>query len=162
VFPESAPLTSIVSFDFPARSSMPPVRLTWYDGGLRPPIPAELGAQPLPEEGTLYLGDEGKLLASWEGLRLLTPAKRSALDALPRSLPRRGGTWSEWFEACRGGEPAGCNFNWAEYLTEAVLLGNIALRVGKPLQWDAAKREFTNLPEANRYLQEPYRKGWAL
>jgi hypothetical protein len=162
VFPESAPLTSIVSYDFPARASFPPVRVTWYDGGLKPPAPIELGPAELPAEGTLYLGDDGKLLASWEGLRVFPEGKAAAVAQVPRSLPRRGGTWREWFDACRGGEPAGCSFEWAEYLTEAVLLGNIALRAGKPLTWDASARKFTNRSEANQYLQETYRAGWSL
>jgi predicted dehydrogenase len=164
VFAESAPLTSIVTLDYPAREGMPPLRLVWYDGGLQPPAPRDLGPVPLPAEGTLYCGDEGKLLVSWDGLRLLAKpdAPQFALEGIPKSLPRRGGTWKEWHEAVCGGEPAGCNFDWADYLTEGVLVGNLALRAGKPLVWDAAALRVTNVEEANRYVREPYRDGWSL
>ena len=81
---------------------------------------------------------------------------------MPQTLPRRGGTWEEWYEACRGGEAAGCNFDWAGPLTEFVLLGNIALRTGKSLEWDTAATRFTNVEEANRLVREEYREGWTL
>jgi predicted dehydrogenase len=161
VMTETAPLASIVTYDFAANGGQPPVRLIWYDGGLQPPRPVEL-AESLPEEGVLYLGDEGKLLYSWDGPRLLTTGRRAKADAIPKTLPRRPGTWGEWFEACRGGEPAGCSFDRAVPLTELVLLGNIALRVGKRLEWDAASTTFTNSPEATGYVQEAYQNGWSL
>jgi hypothetical protein len=72
------------------------------------------------------------------------------------------GQLQECAEACRGGEPAGCNFNWAEPLTEIVLLGNIAIRTGKLLEWDAAQGNFTNSPDANRQLHDDYQNGWSL
>ena len=80
----------------------------------------------------------------------------------PDRLTPRSGTWGEWVEAMRGGEPAGCNFDWAEYITAAVLLGNIAIRTGKTLDWDIETRRFTNYKAANKYLKEPYRSGWNL
>ena len=81
---------------------------------------------------------------------------------MPKTLTRRSGTWGEWFEACRGGEPAGCPFDWAGLLTEFVLLGNIAIRVGKPLEWDAATLRITNDEGANQFVKEPYHNGWTL
>jgi hypothetical protein len=68
----------------------------------------------------------------------------------------------EWLEACKGGEKAGCNFDWAGPLTEAVLLGNIAIRAGKPLEWDAAAMKFTNNKAANSLVSEAYQNGWSL
>lgn len=162
LFPESAPLASIVTYDFPARGTMPPMRAVWYDGGLRPATPRFLEGMPLPDEGTLYVGEKGAILHTWSGLKVFPEVLRARLDSVPKTLPRRSGTWNEWAEACRGGEPAGCNFNWAGPLTEVVLLGNAAIRAGKPLEWDAAQRKFTNLPEANRYLQSDYQNGWSL
>ena len=162
VMPETPPLASMVTYDYPARADMPPVRLVWYDGGLQPPRPVELGDAPMPAEGAIYLGDEGKLLYSWDGPRLLATSKAVKSEAVRKTLARRAGTWSEWFDACQGGEPAGCHFGWAVPLTEAVLLGNIAIRVGKPLDWDGAQRKFTNHEPANRYVEEPYHNGWSL
>jgi predicted dehydrogenase len=158
VLPETAPLGSIVTYEFPAREAMPPVRVVWYDGGLKPPYIAELEGKPMPAEGTLYVGDEGKMLGS----NLLPAARAKKFEGVPKTLPRRAGTWGEWFEACRGGEPAGCNFDWAGPLTEFVLLGNIAIRTGKFLAWNGPEGKFTNDTAANRFLQEQYRTGWTL
>jgi hypothetical protein len=141
---------------------MDPVRVVWYDGGLQPLPPVELAGQPLPEEGAIYLGDEGKLLYSWSGIQLLPESRAAQAKDIPKTLPRRPGTWEEWFEACNGGEKAGCSFDLAVPLTELVLLGNIALRTGTQLNWDAARMEFTNDRAANEFLKESYHNGWSL
>jgi len=159
VFDETAPLTSIVTYDFPARDGMPPVRLHWYDGGLKPPRPAELEeGRELPGEGNLYVGEKGMIL----GTKIIPEAKMKAYKLPPKTLKRRSGTWGEWVEAIRGGEPPSCNFDWASILTEAVLLGNIAIRAGKKLDWDADNMRFTNDESANKYVKESYRAGWSL
>ncbi|MBM4094632.1 MAG: Gfo/Idh/MocA family oxidoreductase [Planctomycetes bacterium] len=158
VFEETAPLASIVSYDFPARGEMPPVRVTWYDGGLKPLCPPEREGRPLPASGTMYVGDEGIMFDA-----AVVPAERARKFAdVPKTLPRRAGTWGEWFEACRGGEQAGCHFEWAGLLSEFTLLGNIAIRTGKPLEWDARNLRFTNFEAANTFVREPYRDGWSL
>jgi predicted dehydrogenase len=162
VFDESAPLASIVTLDFPARAGMPPLRAVWYDGGLRPPARPEFAGQPWPAEGTLYVGQEGCLLAIWDELKLAPDSIAKRADGVKRTLPRRGGTWQEWFTACQGGEPAGCNFDLAGPLTEAILLGNAAIRAGKPLNWNAEQMKFTNSSEANCYLRQEYQNGWSL
>ena len=161
VMPETAPLACIVTYDFPAREGMPAVRIVWYDGGLQPPRPLELADQPMPDEGTLYIGDDGKLLAGWGGIKLLG-SKTAKADTIAKTLPRRPGTWREWFDACTGGEKAGCHFDWAVPLTETVLLGNIAIRSGKHLVWDAVQQKFANHEPANQYVKEPYHNGWSL
>ncbi len=157
VFEETAPLASIVTYDFPARDGMPPTRLVWYDGGLKPPAPPELG-KPLPDQGVLYLGDEGKML----GPTILSADRAKKFESVPKTLRRRGGVYVEWMEAIRGGEKAGCHFDWAERLTGAVLLGNIAIRVGRRIEWDAVRMRVTNVESANRFVQQPYREGWTL
>jgi len=162
VFPESAPLASIVTYSFDARDGLPPVQVIWHDGGLKPARPAGLGDQPLPDEGTLYRGEQGVLLSSWSGPKLFPESIRSRAEGIRKTLTRRSGTWGEWFEACRGGEPAGCDFEWAVPLTELVLLGNIALRTGKRLEWDASQLRFLNETSANSFLKEPYHNGWSL
>ncbi len=156
VFPETAPLGSIVTYDFPARGDMAPTRVVWYDGGLQPPCPP--GLRQLPGSGVLYVGDKGMMLDS----RILSPERAKKFKNVPRTLPRRSGTWGEWMEACRGGEPAGCHFEWADLLTEFVILGNIAIRTGQWLEWDAKHAKFTNSEAANKYVNPPYHNGWAL
>ena len=159
VFDESAPLASIVTYEFPAREGMPPLRLVWYDGGLKPPRPAQLEpGRELPDSGNLYIGDKGVIL----GNRIIPEERMKAYRLPARTLPRRSGTWAEWVEAIRGGEPAGCHFGWASILTEAVLLGNIAIRESRRLEWDADRMRFTNHEAANRYVKEPYHNGWSL
>ncbi len=159
VFAETAPLASIVTYDYPAREDMPPVRLVWYDGGLQPPCPKELEGRPLPAAGgELYIGDEGVMLSN-----RIYPADRAKKFAdVPKTLPRRSGTWGEWWEACQGGEQAGCHFEWAGLTTEFVLLGNAAIRTRKRLEWDAEAMRFTNNDGANKLVKEAYRSGWSL
>lgn len=159
VFDETAPLASIVTFDFPARQGMPPLRLVWYDGGLKPPRPAQLeSGRELPGSGNMYIGDKGVIL----GNRIIPEEKMKAYKLPPKSLKRRSGTWGEWVEAIRGGEAAGCNFDWASIITEAVLLGNIAIRTDKKLTWDAEQMQFANNNAANEYVKPNYRSGWSL
>ncbi len=159
VMAETAPLASMVTFEFPAREGMPPLRLFWYDGGLKPPRPAELEpGRELPAEGNMYVGDKGTIL---EG-RIIPESRMKAYTQPPKSLQRRPGTWGEWVEAIRGGEPAGCNFDQAALLTEAVLLGNIAIRTGKSMDYDGRNMRFTNNDAANDHINPPYRSGWSL
>lgn len=158
VFEETAPLASIVTYDFPAREDMPPVRVVWYDGGLKPPAPKEMGGRNLPASGTLYVGDEGTML----GQTIISRSRAEKLGDVPRTLERRSGTWGEWMEACRGGQKAGCHFEWAGLITEFVLLGNIAIRTGKRLDWDAEAARFTNDRGANNHVSPPYHNGWKL
>lgn len=159
VFDETAPLASIVTYNFPSREGMPPLRLHWYDGGLKPPRPAELeSGRELPTSGNMYVGDKGIILDS----RIIPESKMRSYKLPPKTLKRRSGTWGEWVEAIRGGEPASCNFDWAGILTEAVLLGNIAIRTGGKLDWDAESMRFTNNDEANEYVKASYRSGWTL
>jgi predicted dehydrogenase len=157
---ETAPLASIVTWEFPAREGMPPLKAVWYDGGIKPPRPNELeSGQNLPDSGgELYIGSKGIML----GNRILPEAKMRAYKVPPKTLKRRSGTWGEWFEAMRGGETATCEFAWAGPLTEIVLLGNIAIRVGQSLNWDGPNMKFTNDSQANQLLKESYRTGWSL
>jgi len=157
VLPETAPLGSIVSWDFPAREGLPPCRVIWYDGGLKPPTPRGM-AEPLKAEGVLYVGDEASMLGTW----ILDEKRAEQFAKTPKRLPRRSGTWGEWIEAVRGGEPAACNFAWAGPLTELVLLGNLAIRTGQRLQWDDAAMRITNHEAANGLVKEPYHNGWTL
>ena len=80
----------------------------------------------------------------------------------PQSLPRSIGHAQEWITACKGGQPAESNFDYAGPMTETVLLGNIAIRTGKKLYWDSDNMRITNIPEANVYLHRLYREGWSL
>src|ERR1039458_2278605 len=107
-FAESFPAASIVTWDFPARTGAPPVRMSWYDGGLRPPRPEGLApGQKMDTSGLLFVGDKGALLAGFTGgeLRLLRPDADSWKHP-DKSLPRTKGHYREWIEAAKGGSPA--------------------------------------------------------
>jgi predicted dehydrogenase len=163
---ETYPLASMVTYHFPARGSMPPLKLVWYDGGLRPPRPEGLDdGHEMGTNGRLLIGDKGFIL----GNRIYPEKRRKEYQEPPKTLPRSPGHYQEWILACKGGQPAGSNFDWAGPLTEVVLLGNVALRVQLreeltriKLRWDPDKFEFTNLPEANKFLRRDYREGWKL
>jgi predicted dehydrogenase len=157
---ESAPTASIVRYEFPALGDRPAVTLTWYDGGLMPPRPEELEAdRPFGGgDGMLYVGEKGKMLNH----RIIPESRMKENGPAPKTLARSPGHYQEWINACKGGDPAGSNFDFAGPLTEAVLLGNIAIRTGKKLLWDGPNMTVTNVPEANAYVNPPYREGWTL
>jgi predicted dehydrogenase len=168
VFPETVPLAAIVHYQFPARGDMPPVQLHWYDGGLLPERPAELGESPMldAEDGIIFVGDKGKMLVKgWGGEhpRLIPESADKAYQRPPKTLPRSIGHYKEWVQACKTGSPTRSSFDFAGPLTEAVLLGSVCIRNGgDKLVWDSANLKITNDPDANKYLHYEYRKGWSL
>jgi len=164
VFDETFPLASTIHFHFPARAEKLPVTLHWYDGGIKPPKPDELGDQELAAEGMLFVGDTGKILCGFMGEdpRLIPDSAMEAFEPPPPTLPRSIGHDEEWIAACKGGEAAAANFEFAGRVTETILLGNAALRAGKTLQWDADAFAVTNHEDANALLHMPYRDGWSL
>jgi predicted dehydrogenase len=167
---ETYPLASMVTYHFPARGEMPPVKLVWYDGGLRPPRPEELEpGEEMGANGHLFIGDGGKILSRKKNYVLIPAKRQKEYGDPPQKLPRSIGHYKEWIAACKGGQPAGSNFDWAGPLTEVVLLGNVALRqqlreelTTKKLLWDGGNMRFTNSEEANQSLKSEYRKGWSL
>ena len=164
---ETAPEWSIITFEIPARAGMPPVKLVWYDGGKQPPRPEGIGDEGLGdgENGSLFIGDKGMITCGEYGgsPRLVPRAAMKAYDRPPRSIPKSIGHYREWIAACKGGEPAGSNFEYAAPFTELVLLGNLALRSGgKKLEYDREKMAVVNEPDANQFIQMDYRQGWSL
>ena len=171
---ETYPLASMVTYQFPARGEMPSLTLVWYDGGLRPPRPVELEEdKEMGANGHLFIGDKGKILSlrteKRRGYVLIPESRAEQYGVPPKKLPRSIGHYQEWIEACKGGPPAGSNFDFAGPLTEVVLLGNVTLRpqlreelTTKKLLWDGTAQRFTNSDEANNFLHYPCREGWSL
>jgi predicted dehydrogenase len=152
----------IVHYEFPARGELPPVKLTWYDGGKRPPQFAQ-GLLPRWGDGSLFVGDKGMLLAGYTQRKLLPEKDFAGFVAPKATIPDSPGHHKEWVEACKSGDvKTTCNFDYAGTLTEAVLLGNVSYRLGKPLEWDAANLKVIGCPEAETYLRREYRKPWSL
>jgi predicted dehydrogenase len=174
---ETLPLAALLTFEFPARGDMPPVKLHWYDGGLLPPQPDELEpGRSLPhDDGVIFVGDKGILLAEGWGAqhpRLLPESRMKGYKQPPKTLPRSPGHHRQWIEACKHGTPTSSNFEVAGPLTECTLLGTLALRTGKvrgggcrirqKLYWDGPNMKVTNDPAANELLHFKYRHGWTL
>ncbi len=151
---EAAPISSKVIWRFPARPGMGPLKLVYYDGGLKPPRPPELAeGREWRESGVLYIGDKGKILGNTSSGRIIPEEKMKKYKLPPRRLERRGQAAEEWIDACRGKYTASCNFDVAGLLTEVVLLGNIAIRTGKKLYWDAKNLRIMNYEKANQYIR---------
>jgi hypothetical protein len=156
--PEGACHALIVRWDFPARGKQPALKFTWYDGGKRPKLFAE---KKLPNwgDGVLFIGDKGMLLADY-GNRKLLPEKDFAGYVAPKpTIPGSIGHYKEWVQACKTGGPTTCNFDYSGALTETVLLGTVAYRLGKGFDWDAKNLKASE-PGAEKYIRKVYRKGW--
>jgi predicted dehydrogenase len=161
----SYPLATQTFYEFPARGSMPPVKLTWYDGGLLPPKPVELGDEELNKGGgALLVGSKGKLLHDTYGLkpRLLPKSLQESYGKPPQKLPRipDEGHEMNWVNAAKGKTQASSPFEYAARLTEVMLLGVVALRAGKKIEYDSENMRVTNASQANDYLTRKYRQGW--
>jgi predicted dehydrogenase len=164
----SAPKASMVTYTYPARGSMVPLKLTWYDGGLQPPLPPEWdSAKAFPQNGSLIVGSKATVLADtyYDHVVIIPDAKMAAMTpSLPaKTIPRVGMThFMEWVRACKGGVPAGSNFDYSSGLAEVALLSNLAIRARRPIEWDAAAMRVTNYPDANRFLTYAYRPGFGV
>ena len=171
LYEETFPLATIVRYNFPARGEMPPVKFTWYDGGLKPQRPDELEeGRPLKgaaeeEEGLLFVGDRGKILCSFNGEdpKLIPETKMKSFKQPPKTLPRSPGNEREWLDACKGNKAIpGGNFEFSGKVTESLLLGNVAIRTGQKLDWDAANLKIPNSHAAQKFVRPDRRPGWEL
>lgn len=162
---ESYPMASITYYEFPQKRGEP-IRLTWYDGGLLPPKPEELGESELNADGgVLYIGTRGKLLHDTYGANpRLLPQSRHESTRKPRQRYPRITTSHEmnWIEAIKGNAEATSPFEYAARLTEVMLLGIAALNAGKKIEYDAENMRITNVPDSDALLKRQYREGWAL
>ena len=163
----SYPSATTTYYTFPARGSMPAVKVTWYDGGLMPPKPDELGDENLNAGGgVLYVGSKGKMIQDTYGLnpRLLPAALQEGYGEPKAVLPRvpHEDHHMNWIDAIRGAEPASSPFEYATQLTEVMLLGIVSLRAKSKLQYDAQAVRVTNNQAANDFLGRDPRKGFEL
>jgi predicted dehydrogenase len=162
---ETCPAGSLIYFDFPARTGMGPVRITWYEGGLMPPRPVELeDGRSLGDHGILFLGTKGAILGGgWSrSPRIIPETKMRAYQKPPQSLPRAKGHHRNWLDACKGQGRPSTHFDYAGPLTEFVLMGNVALRAGKKLDFDWKNMNITNVSDANTFVKPHYREGWTI
>jgi hypothetical protein len=184
IYPETFPKTSRIRFEFPEREGLPRLKFWWYDGNpgdalkpLRPDanvtkeIVATMGK--LPTSGALIVGDKGKLFSPDDyGARFFLALKgqdeyqagdtHEACKPIPQTIPRSPGHMQEFIRMIKDGTPAYSNFDIAAYLTEIILLGCVALRVGEGVRmdWDGPNMKSTNLPEADKFVRRQNRAGW--
>jgi predicted dehydrogenase len=161
------PNATTTYYEFPARGSKPAVKLTWYDGGLLPARPDEMGEEKLnPTGGILYIGSKGKMLQDTYGLspRLLPKSLHESTPAPPSKLPRITHEEHEmnWVEAIKGKAEISSPFEYAARLTEVMLLGIVALRAGGKIHYDAASLKVTSPANGDAFLSREYPQGWNL
>ncbi|MBK9389008.1 MAG: Gfo/Idh/MocA family oxidoreductase [Bacteroidetes bacterium] len=157
------PLSCVVRFKFKAQASLPAFDLIWWDGGIRPVNPEEWEAagKTLEREGMMFVGDKGKIIAGFRGEEpvLVANGKVTASEKEPQE--RRNGN-DVWIESFKNNTQSAGSFIYAGPVTETILLGGVALRAGKKVEYDSAAMKITNLPDANKYLVREYRKGWEM
>jgi predicted dehydrogenase len=167
-YKDSYPPATITHYTFPERGKKyPALKLHWYDGGLLPERPDELEPdRTLPESGTIFIGEKGKLLTETysESPRLIPESRMKAYKRPKKTVPRVAGSHEQnWIDAIKGKTKPTSHFDYAGPFTETVLLGNVAAMFpGTKLTWDGPNMKVTNLPEANEYVQHHYRSGWTL
>jgi len=157
VHPETAPMGIKVHWEFPPLGGDRPLNLTWYDGDR---MPTEIAGVPVPGMGVLFVGTKGILFADYGSWKLYPEADFAGFEPPAPTIPDSIGHYEEWIKACKDGSPTNCNFDYSGALTETVLLGNVAYRTGRKLEWDAENLRATNCPEAEALIRRPYREGW--
>ncbi len=168
---ETFPRASIIRYEFGGRGSMPPVKLTWYDGRLKPPIPGFLEpGRTLGDNGALLIGTKGAILHGSHGAggaRIVPESRMKEVGRPAAKIPRvqdgSAGHERDWLRACKTGKPASSTFDYGGALTEMVLLGVVAMRIkDQHLDWDAQNLKFRNCDEANLLVRPEYHNGWLL
>jgi len=156
-----APPSLRVRYEFAARGAQPPVVMHWYSGPERPQVP---GTPDLSTwgGGSLFVGDQGLLLADY-GRRILLPeSKFKDFTPPPQTIPDSIGHHEEWIQACKGQGTCGSPLTYGAQLTEIGALGNVAFRTGKRIEWDAPRMKARGVPEADEFIRHHYRSGWSL
>ncbi len=161
---ETAPKRATIRYEFPARGARGPVTMTWYDGGDLPPAGLLPGVK-LRSGGFLLVGDKGKLYSPTDyGEVFELHPKEQFVGFQPPTpfLPRSPGIHDEWLQGILTGTQPMANFEYAAPFTAAMLLGNLALRTGETIEWDAAAMRVKNSAAAQRLVQKEYRRGFEL
>jgi hypothetical protein len=141
--------------------------MTWYDGGKLPArSPGMDPDDKMPDNGILFIGSNGAMICGgWSGAPKLLPVTRmNDFKAPPKTIPRSIGHRAEWIQACKNRKPedAKAGFAYSGPFTEALLVGNLATRLGKRIQWDSTALRATNAPEADALIRKRYRAGFGI
>lgn len=162
LFDDTAPAWSVIDYEFPGtRYTTKQFKMTWYDGGKRPPA-SLFGGDKFADRtnGALLVGEQGMLVVDYETMPKLLPEDKFEdyqYDAEPDD-----NHYVQWAEACKGNGKTSTPFSYSGPLTETVILGNLAVRLGMPINWDSQNLQATGTPEAADFVQRPYRSGWSV
>ncbi|MDP7017641.1 MAG: Gfo/Idh/MocA family oxidoreductase [Pirellulaceae bacterium] len=157
---ESTPRPLTVQWEFPTRNELPPVKLSWNHGRKRPPF---WETHELPDWAWgVFVGSKGMLLANYSDHALWPESQFADFKRPEPTIAESIGHHQEWILACKTGRKTTCNFDYAGGVSETVLLGNVAYRCGKRIEWDPVNLKIPNAPEAEQFLRRDYRKGWTL
>jgi predicted dehydrogenase len=164
---ESYPAWTVLTYEFAAKGSRPAVKVFWHDGGKMPPVPADLGSEDkLSDNGIYFVGEKGTMVCGgWSGAPKLYPAKRrEEFQTPPATIPRSIGHHQEWIKASKERKPedSKAGFAYSGPFTEGLLVGNLALRLGKRIEWDTEAMKARNAPEADRLIRKTYRAGFGI
>jgi predicted dehydrogenase len=159
--PDLAPASMSATYEYGPRGDRPAVKLTWYQGTMKPTIWTE-NKIPQQKDGVLFIGSKGMLLADYFKYVLLPEKDFKDFQLPPKTIPDSLGHHGEWLHACQTGAPTMCHFGYSGPLTEANHLGNVAYRAGKRIEWDPKNLKIPNAPDAERFLGREYRPGWTL
>ena len=166
--PDVTPVECESHFDHPANDWRGPITTSWYQGGVMPRAPKDFIDLNKIGHGAMFKGDKGFLVADFTSRLLLPYGDDSDLTYYtPRTketvLPEIEHFQKQWFDACKNPtQKTACDFEYSGNMIEQMLLGLVAYRVGKKLEYDGAAGKVTNVPEANQYLGKEYREGWVL
>jgi predicted dehydrogenase len=165
--PEVTPVEMESHFDLPANDWRPAVRVGWYEGGAMPRSPREYVDLKKIGHGAMFKGSKGYLIADFDS-RIVLPfgddADMSYYNRREKDkiLPPVGHFQKEWTNACKGNLKTSCDFDYGGTMIEMMLLGLVAYRIGKKLDYDPVAGRVTNSDEANALLSRKYREGWTL
>jgi hypothetical protein len=164
---ETYPAWQVITYQFAAHGDRPALKMQWHDGSKMPPKPKDLDEDfDLSDNGILLIGDKGTMVCGgWSGPPSLFPAsRRDGFQPPPKTIPRSIGHRAEWIQACKDKNPeaAKAGFAYSGPYTEALLVGNLAVRLQKPIEWDSAAMRATNAPEADPLIRKQYRTGFGI
>lgn len=156
------PQANHITWKFPGTDlTEPELTLEWFDGAFYPPeeIRALYSVEKYPAESSILIGSKGALLIPHQGTPVLLPEDKFGDHPLPKLEDQNH--YHNFVNACLGGPPTQSHFAQTGPMTEAIILGTVAIRVPDTLlQWDSANMKIPNHPEAEKYLKRSYRKGW--
>ena len=163
---ECGPNKSIVTYTFPEGKYNHKMPFVWYDGGYMPEESVFEGtivnSQNAKKFDLIIIGEKGKFLFNRNSTKWKTSPEGLLDNVNPeKTIPRVKNEDQEWVDAIRGvGSEPLSGFAYSGPFTETVLLGNLAVRLGKRIAWDGINLKATNAPEAEELIKRPYRKGW--